>query len=106
MEYLQFWHQELLDQDDAVGAILNSSESQHELKRDGLSKVSEVELNVLPEVSLIEFEKALEESDLEMFTDAWCRSNRAARRLFAGINGDQRMREAFGISYLQVFLAQ
>lgn len=106
MEYLQFSYHELPGQDDSVVAILHSAESDHELERNGLPKASEPELSIITEVSLIEFAKALEEADLELFTDAWCRSDSAARLLFVGDNGDQRMREAFGISYLQVFLAQ
>lgn len=57
------------------------------------------------EQSLLAFGEALNDCDLELFVSAWRSADVFARLQFEKEEGEQRMREAFGISYLRTLLS-
>ncbi|MBY0550481.1 MAG: hypothetical protein K2W95_24595 [Candidatus Obscuribacterales bacterium] len=57
------------------------------------------------EQSLLAFADALDDCDLELFVNAWKRAGIIAKLQFEKEGGEQRMHEAFGVSYLRTLLA-
>lgn len=57
------------------------------------------------EQSLLAFGEALNDCDLDLFVSAWRSAGVFARLQFEKEEGEQRMREAFGVSYLRTLLS-
>ncbi len=55
---------------------------------------------------LVQMRRALDLSDLELFASAWSNATDSERRQFVQNDGDLAMKDAFGVSYLRIFVGR
>lgn len=55
---------------------------------------------------LFQMQEALELSDLELFARAWSNASESERCHFVENDGDLAMKDAFGVSYLRIFVGR